>query len=66
VELDNVKLYRITHIENIPHILQYGITHKDSVNKNPEYRNIGDLSLIETRKNKTVIVDQATRPADII
>jgi len=57
LELKKVILYRITHIENIPHILQYGITHKDSQNKNPDYKNIGDLSLIDTRSKKTVIVD---------
>jgi len=57
VELNNVKIYRITHIENIPHILQYGITHKDSQNKNPDYKNIGDLSLINTRNKKTVSID---------
>jgi hypothetical protein len=57
VELNNVNLYRITHIENIPHILQYGITHKDSLNKNPDYKNIGDLSLIDTRNKKKVNID---------
>lgn len=57
MELEKVILYRITHIENIPHILEYGITHKDSINKNPAYRNIGDLSLIDTRRKKKVNVD---------
>lgn len=57
MELNNVKLYRITHLENIPHILKHGITHKDSQNKNPGYKNIGDLSLINTRSHKHVIVD---------
>jgi hypothetical protein len=57
VELNTVILYRITHIENIPHILQYGITHKDSINKNPDYKNIGDLSLIDTRSKKIVKID---------
>ncbi|MFO7879614.1 MAG: DUF4433 domain-containing protein [Bacteroidales bacterium] len=55
--MDNVKLYSITHIENIPHILQYGITQKDSHNKNPAYKNIGDLSLIDTRNKKTVDIN---------
>jgi hypothetical protein len=57
VELDKIKLYRITHIENIPHILKHGITHKNSQNKNPDYKNIGDLSLIDTRIKKTVSID---------
>ncbi len=57
MELNNVKIYRITHIENIPHILEHGITHKNSPNKNPNYNNIGDISLIDTRNRKVVRVD---------
>ena len=57
MELNNVKLYRMTHIENIPHILQYGITHKDSQNTNTNFVAIGDRSLIDTRNNKVVRVD---------
>lgn len=57
MEFNKIKLYRITHIENIPHILKYGITHKDSINKNPVYKNIGDISLIDTRNKKKVIID---------
>lgn len=48
-ELDKIYLFRMTHIENIPHILQYGITHSDSPNANPSYVPIGDDSLISTR-----------------
>lgn len=57
MELKNVILYRITHIENISHILKFGITHKNSPNRNPEYINIGDISLIDTRSKRTVNVD---------
>ncbi|WP_462317685.1 type II toxin-antitoxin system toxin DNA ADP-ribosyl transferase DarT [Marinilabilia sp.] len=44
-------IFRITHIENIPHILRYGITHENSEKANPNYVSIGDTSLISTRKN---------------
>lgn len=47
----------MTHIENIPHILRYGITHKDSRNANPNFVNIGDTSLINNRSSKKVIVN---------
>jgi hypothetical protein len=50
-ELDKKYLYRITHIDNIPHILQYGITHSSSVNANPNFVPIGDRSIILTRNN---------------
>lgn len=48
----------MTHIENIPHILQYGITHHLSRNANPNYHSIGDTSLIGFRMNKGVSVGE--------
>lgn len=53
----NTAVYRMTHIENIQHILEFGITQKKSVNSNPNFVKIGDLSLIDNRDNKIVIVD---------
>lgn len=41
----------MTHIENIPHIIKYGLTHHSSKNGNKNYRSIGDVSIISTRKN---------------
>lgn len=67
MELNKVILYRITHIENIPHILQQGITHKDSLDKNPDYKNIGDLSLIDTRSKKKVNIDNGeSNPKEVL
>ena len=57
MQIENIYLYRMTHIENIPHILKYGITHQHSVNKNPNYRSIGDVTLISTRKEKVINVE---------
>lgn len=57
MELENIKIYRITHVENIPHILQYGITHKNSQNANPNFVAIGDVSLIDTRSTRVVNID---------
>lgn len=57
MELAETKIYRMTHIKNVPHILQYGITHKDSPNANPNFITIGDISLIDKRSTKEVIVD---------
>ena len=53
-KLDKIYLYRMTHIENIPHILQCGITHSTSANANPNFRPIGDNCLISTRNNYTL------------
>ncbi|NJL14149.1 MAG: DUF4433 domain-containing protein [Microscillaceae bacterium] len=41
----------MTHIENIPHILQNGITHRTSANANSDFVAIGGSSLISTRSN---------------
>jgi len=47
----------MTHIENVPHILKWGITHRRSPNANPAFKSIGDITLISTRKSKQVLVD---------
>lgn len=39
----------MTHIENIPHIIENGITRKESDKTNRTYVSIGDNSLISTR-----------------
>lgn len=48
------------HMENIPHVLQHGITHKNSINANPNFISIGDRSLIDTRSSKEVRVDYSS------
>jgi len=45
-DLDNISLFRMTHIENIPHILQYGIIHSASVYANPDFIPIGETMTI--------------------
>lgn len=57
MELNQIAIYRMTHIENIPHVLKHGITHKNSPNKNAKFVTIGDVSLIDVRAAKIVQVD---------
>jgi len=57
MELANIKVYRMTHIENIPHLLQHGITHYKSPNANSHYITIGDITLINNRDAKQVYVN---------
>ncbi len=56
MSLSHIHIYRMTHIENIPHILMNGITHKNSPNANADYVPIGDISLITTRATKQVLI----------
>jgi hypothetical protein len=57
MDLSQINIYRMTHIENIPHILQYGITHRNSPNANPDYVTVGDKSLIDKRNTKQVSIE---------
>lgn len=49
LDLDKTYIFRITHIDNVPHIARYGITHASSPNRNDAFRPIGDSSLINAR-----------------
>ena len=51
----------MTHIENILHILEYGVTHKNSLNANSNYVTIGDTSLIGTRVTKQVNINNGNQ-----
>ena len=48
-DLNKLFLFRMTHIENIPHVLEHGLTHHTSLNRNPAFIPIGDGSLIDKR-----------------
>lgn len=39
----------MTHIDNVPHILAHGVTHRNSPNANPNFTPIGDPTLISAR-----------------
>ena len=53
---NKIWLYRITHYQNIPHILQYGLVTANSKNTNAAFVSIGDNSLIQTRKKIEVTI----------
>jgi len=49
VDLEKTYLFRMLHIDNIAHLLKFGLTKVDSPNANPDYKSIGDNSLINSR-----------------
>jgi len=57
MELNQINLYRITHIDNVSHVIKNGITHKSSSNSNSSFVSIGDTSLIDYRSDKSVRID---------
>lgn len=52
LDLNKIYLFRMTHLKNVSHIVGHGITHRNSINANPNYEPIGDNSLISTRSTK--------------
>ncbi len=44
----------MTHVDNLPHIILHGITHSNSLKANPDYKPIGDFSVIQSRKDFTL------------
>lgn len=60
-------IYRITHLDNIPHILTYGIESPHSCDNSSKYITIGDKSLIECRnKSKIPVNDKTINLGDFI
>lgn len=65
MDIQQIKIYRMTHIKNIAHILQFGITHSKSINANPSYVPIGDTSIIDKRNYCNVTVTNGNISANI-
>ena len=59
--LDNIYLYRMVHIDNVPHILKNGITHRHSKNADTNYIQIGDANLIGFRSEISVTVENGEK-----
>lgn len=51
-DYSKIYLYRMVHKANIPHIIEQGLTHRDSPRANPAYIPIGDSSLIDVRNDR--------------
>ncbi|MBK8196499.1 MAG: DUF4433 domain-containing protein [Lewinellaceae bacterium] len=51
---DPIWLFRMTHVDNVPHILTHGLVTASSPNADPNFRSIGDRSLIGVRNDMEV------------
>lgn len=49
--------YRLTHRDNLPHILQHGLCTKHHPNANPDFRAIGNPDIIGTRDKAPVRIE---------
>ena len=52
-------IFRITHVENVPWILQNGLHAKTGDRSDPNFRQIGNCDLIRKRTDRTVAVPPA-------
>lgn len=46
--------FRIIHIDNMPHIIKYGLVKNDSPHRNEHFINIGDQQIIQSRKENNI------------
>ncbi len=54
-DFNKIYLFRMTHIENISHIQNFGITHRNSKNSNPNFMPIGDGSFDIISRNSKLL-----------
>ena len=47
-------IFRITHIDNVPWIIEHGICARDAGPKDPKFREIGNPDLIDKRSHRVV------------
>ncbi|NDC41629.1 MAG: DUF4433 domain-containing protein [Chitinophagia bacterium] len=58
---NEIYLFRMTHVDNISHVIAHGVTRAHSVNAQSDYRAIGDGSLIQSRADRLVGPDARLR-----
>ncbi len=63
---EKARIFRITHIDNMPSILQDGIPSRSSVNPQQRYRNIGSPDLIWKRSSRAVPIPPGGTLSDYI
>lgn len=44
--------FRILHIDNMPHVMKYGLVHNDSPFASDSFVPIGDMSVMDARSTK--------------
>ena len=63
---DRARIFRITHIDNLPRILEHGLACRSSGLFDPNYRNIGNPELIQKRTAREVPVPPGGTLSDYV
>lgn len=64
--LEHARIFRITHRDNVPHVLENGVHCRNSQLVNPGYVSIGNVEIIEKRKARVVSVPPGGTLADYV
>ena len=63
---ENAYIFRITHLENVPWILDNGLHCRNSANADPNFRNIGIPGLIQNRHARQVPIPPGGTLSDYV
>ena len=63
---DHARIFRITHLDNVPWILENGLHAKNGARKDPNFRPIGNRDLIQKRTSHPVPAGPAGTLSDYI
>lgn len=54
IDINNLRVYRIVHIQNLSHVLENGLFSKNNAPTDRHYVNIGNKEIIDERDKRTV------------
>jgi hypothetical protein len=63
---DKALIFRITHIANVPWLLEHGLHCRNSPEFDPNFRNIGNPELISKRHTRVVPIPPGGRFSDYV
>ncbi len=63
---ESARIFRITHVRNLPWIMEQGLHCRSSVIQDPNFRSIGSVDLIEKRNRRAVPIEPGGTLADYI
>jgi ssDNA thymidine ADP-ribosyltransferase, DarT len=63
---ENALIFRITHVDNVPWILEHGMHARNGAKFDPNYRNIGNVELIDKRARREVAVPPGGTLSDYV
>jgi hypothetical protein len=59
-------IFRITHVDNLQWLLEHGVCCRSSEHYDPQYRNIGNIDLIEKRSRREVPIEPGGTLSDYV